>query len=214
MKAFTPPLPYTKGRTIGLLGGSFNPAHGGHRHITLFALRALGLDEVWWLVSPHNPLKSKESLADYGQRVASARQVAGGNRRIRVLDIEQRLATRYSFETIDALKKRHPGTRFVWLIGADNLSRFHRWRRWQYVLDTLPVAVFDRAPYSHTAPRSRAMSYGRRFIMKNSEVNGSWRAPGLLFVHLRRDPLSSTSLRNMLGEKAFLRHNNKAVKAH
>ena len=201
---------YTKNRTIGLLGGSFNPAHAGHLHITLHALRKLGFDEVWWLVSPQNPLKSLSSLAAYEQRLQSAKKVAAHHPRIRVLDIEARFGTRYSFETIDLLKSRFPGTHFVWMFGADNLESFHRWKHWKSLLSGIPIVVFDRAPYSHTSLRSKAMLRGRRFLLKNMNIQLPLAAPCLIFEHLRRDPLSSTDLRKTLGPAAFLGHNKDA----
>jgi nicotinate-nucleotide adenylyltransferase len=205
---------YTKNRTIGLLGGSFNPAHAGHLHITLHALHRLGLDEVWWLVSPQNPLKSAADLASYAQRLKSAQDVAAAYPRIRVLDIESRFGTKYSYETIALLKQRYRGAHFVWMIGADNLAQFHRWKRWKRVLADIPVLVFDRAPYSHTALRSKAYLRMRRFLLKTMDLGAgrtasrtaSRTAPSLGFVHLRRNPLSSTSLRKKLGKGAFLRH--------
>ena len=203
---------HTKNRTIGLLGGSFNPAHGGHLHITLHALRSLGLDEVWWLVSPRNPLKSAGSLAGYEQRLQSAQTVTKRYRRIRVLDIEKRFNTRYSYETVNLLKRRYPGTQFVWLMGADNLAQFHRWRRWQWLLSELPVVVFDRTPYSHTALRSKTMQRARKFLLKINQIGRFGPAPCLVFIHLRRDPLSSTMLRKKLGKGAFLGHNESADK--
>lgn len=187
-----------KNRTIGLLGGSFNPAHSGHLHITLYALKKLKLDEVWWLVSPHNPLKSANSLAAYEERLQSARAITAPFKHIRVLDIEARLGTRYSWQIVKLLKQRCPKAHFVWLMGADNLAQFHRWRRWQYLLSALPVAVFDRAPYSHTAPRSKAMARMRRFLLKDNEIIGLKAAPSLQFVHLKRDPVSSTEIRKYL----------------
>jgi len=174
---------YTKNRTIGLLGGSFNPAHEGHLHITLHALKKLHLDEVWWLVSPQNPLKSPSGMASFEQRMQSALMVVGGRPKIRVLDIEKRLHIRYTHEAIAALKKRFPGTRFVWMMGADNLAQFHRWQRWDEILELVPVIVFDRAPYSHKALRSKTMIRGGKFLK---------------FIHLKRNPLSSTGIRNKL----------------
>ena len=197
---------HTKNRTIGLLGGSFNPAHGGHLHITLHGLHKLGFDEVWWLVSPRNPLKSLSSLASYEQRLASARFVTAGQPRVRVLDIEARLGTRYSYETLALLKKRFRGTHFVWMMGADNLAQFHRWKRWKQLLAEVPVLVFDRAPYSHTSLRSKTMLRGRKFLLKNITMRNYVPAPCLVFEHLKRDPLSSTDLRKKLGSGAFLRH--------
>lgn len=204
---------YTKNRTIGLLGGSFNPAHGGHLHITLHALHRLGFDEVWWLVSPRNPLKTAESLASYEQRLQSAREVAAHCPRIRVLDVERTAGTHYSYETLALLRQKYPAAQFVWMMGADNLAQFHRWKRWQHILATVPVAVFDRAPYSHTSLRSKTMIRGRKFLLKSMGI-GSWNAaPRLVFVHLRRSPISATSLRKTLGEGAFLRHNKVVGKA-
>jgi len=197
-------------RTIGLLGGSFNPAHGGHLHITLHALKSLKLDEVWWLVSPHNPLKSPSSLAAYEERLQSARNIAAHHKRIRVLDIEARLGARYSYQTIALLKRRFPSTNFVWLMGADNLAQFHRWRRWQHILSTIPIVVFDRAPYSHTSLRSKTYLRAHKFLLKANNINRFDHAPCFVFVHLRRDPLSSTTIRKTLGKGAFLRHNENA----
>jgi nicotinate-nucleotide adenylyltransferase len=198
---------YTKNRVVGLLGGSFNPAHGGHLHITLHALKKCGVDTVWWLVSPRNPLKDASSLAAYEKRLASAQQVTAQCRRIHVSDIERRYRTRYSYQTIAELKQRYPGTHFVWLMGADNLPQFHRWRRWRQLVAEVPVVVFDRAPYSHTAQHSQLAVYMRRFLRKNNQMVDFSGAPAFHYVHLRRNPLSATSLRKMLGERAFLGHN-------
>lgn len=187
-------------RVIGLLGGSFNPAHAGHVHISLYALKKLRIDEIWWLVSPHNPLKAKNSLADYGTRFASAREITRGHRRIRVSDIEARRALRYSWQTIALLQKKYPRVRFVWLMGADNLAGFHRWARWRQILAMLPVVVFDRAPFSYTAVASPAAAYSRRFLLKDSGIDGSWPAPSLHFARLSRAPQSATALRKTLGK--------------
>src|SRR5687767_2804748 len=120
------------GRITGLLGGSFNPAHGAHRAVTLFAIEALGLGEAWWLVSPHNPLKPKADMAPLPARVRSAREMA---RRapIKVTAIERELGTIYTIDTLRALKRRFPRRRFVWLMGADNLAQFHRWKDWRAI---------------------------------------------------------------------------------
>ena len=198
---------HTKNRTIGLLGGSFNPAHGGHLHISLHALKNLGLDEVWWLVSPRNPLKSEGDLAAYEKRLASARAVAATHPRIRVLDLEARYKLRYSYETVAFLQRRYPGAHFVWMMGADNLAQFHRWRRWRQILASIPIVVFDRAPYSHTALRHKTFIKMQKFRLKNMHIKRGKNAPALVFVHLKRDPLSSTALRKKLGIRAFLGHN-------
>ena len=134
-------------RRIGILGGSFNPAHDGHRHISLEALKRLRLDEVWWLVSPQNPLKPQEGMAPFEDRIEKAKSVAD-HPRIRVTDIEKGFATTYTAETLARLCRRFPNQRFVWLMGADNLSQISRWNRWTRIFHTVPVAVFDRPSYS------------------------------------------------------------------
>ena len=197
----------TRNRVIGLLGGSFNPAHSGHLHITLYALNKLGLDAVWWLVSPRNPLKDAGSLAAYEERLISARKVAAASPRIHVSDIERRLRKNYSFQTIRTLKKRYRGAHFVWLMGADHPPIFHRWRRWKQVYAELPVVVFDRAPYSHAVQRSRAAAYARKFTRQMNQIARFDQAPSFHYIHLKRDPISSTSLRKELGKDAFLAHN-------
>jgi nicotinate-nucleotide adenylyltransferase len=148
---------------IGLLGGSFNPAHRGHRRVTLAAIRALDLDAVWWLVSPGNPLKAgAPDMAPLASRLASAKHMA---RRapIRATDIEARLGTRYTLDTILALRRRYPRTRFVWLMGADNLAQFHRWRDWRRIARAIPIAVVARPGYDDKALAAPAMGWLRRF---------------------------------------------------
>ncbi|NWG45279.1 MAG: nicotinate-nucleotide adenylyltransferase, partial [Alphaproteobacteria bacterium] len=140
---------------IGLLGGSFNPAHAGHLHLSEIALARLGLHAVWWLVSPRNPLKAPQDLARLEARLASARAMAR-HPRIKVTDIEARLGTRYTVDTLAVLRRRHPGVRFVWLMGADNMVGFHRWRRWRAIAAALPVAVLARPGYTRGAGLSRA----------------------------------------------------------
>ena len=135
---------------IGLLGGSFNPAHDGHRHITLAALGLLRLDRVWWMVSPQNPLKPAAGMAPYAERLEAAARLAR-HPRIEVSDIEARLGTRYTVDTLGALKRRYPFTRFVWLMGADNLIEIPRWHDWTGIFDRVPIAVFNRNSYSFKA---------------------------------------------------------------
>ena len=186
-----------RGQKIGLLGGSFNPAHRGHRHISLEALRRLGLDEVWWLVSPQNPLKPPKGMAPLAERLATARKVAN-HPRIRVTDIERVLDTVYTAESLGTLVTRFPGVRFVWIMGADNLAQIHRWQDWQEIFHLAPVAVFDRPTYSLRALAAKA---ARRF--GRSRVNGGRIAglaaaapPAWSFLHIRLDPLSATALRS------------------
>ena len=131
------------GLTIGLLGGSFNPAHDGHLAMSLYALKQLGLDQVWWLVSPQNPLKSIADMATLERRAGSARHSALHPRLI-VTCIESELGTRYTADTLRMLKRRFPGVRFVWLMGADNLRQIPKWKDWQNIFRLAPVAVFHR----------------------------------------------------------------------
>jgi nicotinate-nucleotide adenylyltransferase len=155
--------PAARGQRIGLLGGSFDPPHEGHRHITLWALRALGLDAVWWLVSPGNPLK-KTGPAEIARRVAACRALAR-HPRVRVTDIEARLRSRYTADTLDRLRAVYPGVRFVWLMGADNLAGFHRWDRWDDILRTTPVAALARPGgqiSAGLAPAARRFAAARR----------------------------------------------------
>lgn len=130
------------GQRIGLLGGSFNPPHAGHLHITRWALRSFGLDQVWWLVTPGNPLKA-EAPASLPRRMTAARALAR-DPRVRVTDLELRLGTRFTAETLARLKGYYPGVRFLWLMGADNLAGFHHWERWQDIMDMVPVGVLGR----------------------------------------------------------------------
>lgn len=183
-------------RRIGLLGGSFNPAHGGHRAISLFARRTLGLDELWWLVSPGNPLKPRAGMAPLNARMASARAMA---RRapIRVTAIERELGTRYTVDTLAALKRRYPRTEFIWLMGADNLATFDRWRRWRDLARTMPIAVIARPGYDRAAHGSPAMAWFGRFVRRANQRRDwtTWRLPALVLLRFRPDPRSATLLR-------------------
>jgi nicotinate-nucleotide adenylyltransferase len=155
--------PAARGQRIGLLGGSFDPPHAGHLHITRWALRALGLDAVWWLVSPGNPLK-KRGPAELARRIAACRALAR-HPRVRVTAIEARLRSRYTADTLDRLRAAYPGVRFVWLMGADNLAGFHRWDRWDHILRTTPVAVLARPGgqiSAGLAPAARRFAAARR----------------------------------------------------
>ena len=183
-------------RRVGLLGGSFNPAHDGHRHISLAALRALGLDQVWWLVSPQNPLKPADGMATLAERLAAAAHVAG-HPHLRVSAIECHLGTRFTADTLAALKQRFPRTQFVWLMGADNLAQIHRWHRWDTILRRVPVAVLDRSPYSYKALASRAARrFGRaRVAARAAPVLAETTPPAWVFLHQRRHPASATAIR-------------------
>jgi len=180
----------------GILGGSFNPAHRGHRRITLAAIDALGLDEIWWLVSPGNPLKPAAGMAPLAARLASARRMA---RRapIRATDIEARLHTRYTLDTLRKLQRRYPRRQFIWLMGADNLAQFHRWRGWREIARTMPIAVIARPGYDHAARAVPAMGWLRRFFRPAHQAKNwtTWRLPALVLLRFRPDPTSATRLR-------------------
>jgi len=191
------PGPIADGLRIGLLGGSFNPAHGGHLHISRLALARLGLDEVWWLVSPQNPLKPASGMAPFAERLGRAERVAAADRRIRLSDIEARLGTTYSADTIRALRRRFPRTRFVWLMGGDNLVQFPYWRRWQAIFGTVPIAVFARPGSSQKALAGIA---AHRFAPARLPVTAARRLattepPAWVFFHTRLDPRSATQIR-------------------
>ena len=182
---------------IGLLGGSFNPAHKGHRRISLAAIDALGLDEVWWLVSPGNPLKKDaKDMAPFEARLGSAMRMARGTR-IRASDFEQRKGTRFTIDTVRELKQRHPEHRFIWLLGSDTLPNFHKWRDWRGLAAEVPIAVIRRPGYDSIAHAVRAMGWLRRFVHPSSQAKRwtEWSAPAILFLRLPPDPTSATAIR-------------------
>ena len=186
------------GQRIGLLGGSFNPAHEGHRHISLVALRRLGLDRVWWLVSPQNPLKPSAGMAGLGQRLQRARAVAR-HPRILATDIERTLGTRYTADTLKALRIRFPGVLFVWVMGADNLPGFTRWKRWTEILQTVPVAIIDRPGYSLRAMASPvAQRYAAfRVPAEDARALAGKTPPAWTLLRERLHPASATAIRLM-----------------
>ena len=187
-----PPLTRT-----GLLGGSFNPAHSGHRAISLFALEALGLDEMWWLVSPGNPLKAAApDMAPLDARLASAR-VLSRRARIRATDIEAELGTVYTVETVAALVRRYPKRRFVWIMGADNIAQFHHWRDWRRLARSITIAIVARPGYDAFTAASPASVWLRRFVRPAMQAYRwtQWRPPALVLLHFRPDPSSATAIR-------------------
>jgi nicotinate-nucleotide adenylyltransferase len=181
---------------VGLLGGSFNPAHRGHRRISLAALKALDLDEIWWLVSPANPLKPAEGMAPLAMRLRSARRQA---RRapIRTTAIERELGTRYTVDTLAALISRYPAHRFVWLMGGDNLAQFHRWRDWRKIAGTMAIAVATRPGYDAGALKAPAWGWLRGFVRPAAMAKDwtLWRPPALVLLSSPPDPTSATALR-------------------
>jgi len=180
-----------------LLGGSFNPAHDGHVHLSRLALRHLDLDEVWWLVSPQNPLKATAGMAPFATRFASAGAAAKGERRIVVSDIEQRLGTTYTADTLAQLRHRYPRLDFVWLIGGDNLAQIPRWQRWTEIFEHMPIAVFDRPGTAHRAlAGAAAQRYAKaRIAPGRARRLASMAAPAWVFFPTRLDPHSATEIR-------------------
>lgn len=188
--------PVAPGLRIGLLGGSFNPAHEGHRWISLVALRRLGLHRVWWLVSPQNPLKPEAGMAPFAERFASARAMAT-HPAIAVADIEHRLGTRFTADTLAALTARAPHTRFVWLMGADNLVSLPRWRDWTRIMETVPVAVIARPGYSLKArlsPAARRYAHAQ-LPQDHARLLPGRTPPAWVFIEDRPTGISSTRIR-------------------
>ena len=184
-------------KPTGILGGSFNPAHGGHRSISLFAIDALELDELWWLVSPGNPLKPKKGMAPLPARLASARKQARRSP-IKPTAIEQQLGTRYTINTLKKLVKLYPDRRFIWIMGADNLKQFHQWKQWRDIGRMMPIAVIARPGYNDDAMAGPAMAWFRRFVRRPEQSKHwtIWSRPALVFLRFRPDPRSATAVRN------------------
>ena len=183
------------GMTVGLLGGSFDPPHGGHVHITREALKRFGLDRIVWLVSPGNPLK-EQGPAPLGRRIAVARAIMD-HPRVIVSDAEARLGTRYTAQTLEALTRLHPGVRFVWLMGADNLTQFHRWEHWRAILDTVPVGVIARPGERTGARRSRTarMYRSARIAGRAARLLPRADAPAWCFINVPMADISSSAIR-------------------
>lgn len=188
--------PLAPGLRVGLYGGSFNPAHAGHRHVSRLALRRLALDRVWWLVSPGNPLKDRSHLPGTAFRAQGARAVAH-DPRIAVTGFEATLGIRYTVETLTWLTARHPEVRFIWIMGADSLASFHRWRGWREIAARMPFAVIDRPGYTLKAmasPAARTLAASR--IDETAATTLAGRSPpAWVFLHGPRNSLSSTALR-------------------
>ncbi|MCK6450695.1 MAG: nicotinate-nucleotide adenylyltransferase [Alphaproteobacteria bacterium] len=183
-------------RRVGLLGGSFNPAHEGHRDISLAALGRLGLDQIWWLVSPQNPLKPVAGMATFAERLGGAACVAH-HPRIRATDIEAALGTRYTADTLRRLTRAFPRTRFVWLMGADNLAQIAQWAEWKEIFHTVSIAVFARPTYCFGALAGRA---ARRFARRRLPAAAAGllarnAPPAWVFLFTRLNPISASAIR-------------------
>ncbi|GJD94366.1 nicotinate-nucleotide adenylyltransferase [Methylobacterium iners] len=188
--------PALPGMRIGLYGGSFNPAHPGHRHVSLTALRRLRLDRIWWMVTPGNPLKDHGELAPLEVRVETARRVAS-HPRILVTDFESAIGARYTRQSLRYLRLRHPAVHFVWIMGADSLASFHRWQGFRSIAAMMPIAVIDRPGFTLSAPGSRAAQALARFRVEEEAAGrlADRRPPAWTFLHGPRSTLSSTALR-------------------
>lgn len=185
-----------RGRTIGLYGGSFNPAHEGHLHLAKEALkRFTELDEIWFLVSPGNPLKPDAGMAPFGARLTSLNAYIEGHPKMVASDIESKLGTRYTADLVEALKHELPGSKFIWLMGADNLKPFDKWHRWQDIANAIPIAVFDRTGYDQRGFASElARRYARfRTTPENFKAD---QLPCWTFVTIPRHPASATEIRS------------------
>ncbi|WP_188409011.1 nicotinate-nucleotide adenylyltransferase [Agaricicola taiwanensis] len=181
---------------VGLYGGSFNPPHAGHLHVSRLALARLGLDRLWWLVTPGNPLKARSELSPLSERMAAATRLAT-DPRIVVTDIEARLGFTYSIDTLAWLKAKAASVRFVWIMGADSLASFHRWRRWRAIMEQVPIAVIDRPGWTlkaTSAPAALAMAQ-YRLPEADARLLAGLQPPAWTLIHGPRSPLSSTALR-------------------
>ncbi|MEI7668891.1 MAG: nicotinate (nicotinamide) nucleotide adenylyltransferase [Pseudomonadota bacterium] len=191
----------TKSLSIGLLGGSFNPAHEGHLHISLEAIKRLKLDQVWWLVSPQNPLKSTSDMAGYESRFASAINISKNHNKIKISNFEKKHRLQYTHATLSELAKRHKNIKFVWIMGADNLASFHLWQKWRSIINIMPMVVFDRFPFSNTALRTKSATAlkNKRLAENNissiADKKNHW---AYMFILSRRHPASSTEIRARL----------------
>jgi nicotinate-nucleotide adenylyltransferase len=199
-----PPGPIADGLRIGLLGGSFNPAHEGHLHVSEVALKRLGLDYVWWLVTPHNPIKNASTLMPLADRVRLAKKIAH-HPRIIVMDIERCTRTRYSIDTLTALQKRFPRVAFIWLMGSDNLEIFRRWRRWSDIVHRVPIAVIQRPGTVLAMLSAKPMQrFGAMRRFEGDLVTAT--PPAIAILDGKRNAQSATALRAAaLEQEAFVR---------
>ena len=188
--------PTAPGMVVGLFGGSFNPPHAGHELVSEIALRRLNLDQLWWMVTPGNPLKDHRQLAPLAERIRLSEEIVPGPR-VKVTAFEKRLGQSYTAKTLERVQALNRGVHFVWIMGADNLGTFHRWQNWQKIACTFPIAVIDR-PGSTLAYLSSRMAKTFDYARVDEEDAMSLpgrRAPAWTFIHGPRSPLSSTALR-------------------
>jgi nicotinate-nucleotide adenylyltransferase len=191
-------MPHTeRGMVIGLFGGSFNPPHAGHVLVAEIALRRLGLDQLWWMVTPGNPLKNRADLAPLATRIKACEALVS-DPRIKITAFEQSFGVTYTANTLRLIKAKNPLARFIWIMGADNLRSFHRWQNWRKIAETFPIAVIDR-PGATLAYLSSTMAQAysqARVDEDDAGILWTKTAPAWMFIHGPRSTLSSTALRN------------------
>jgi nicotinate-nucleotide adenylyltransferase len=186
---------HARGMKIGLLGGSFNPTHEGHRAMSLMALKRLRLDRIWWLVTPGNPLKDPHALVPTAERVAQAVKIAA-HPRIHVTAFEAAIGTHYTVDTLQWLQTHASGVRFVWIMGADNLLSFHHWRHWRRIAGIIPIAVIDRPAARGAAASPLAyLLQPYRLPERLAPRLPLMRPPAFVFLRGLKSPASSTALR-------------------
>lgn len=188
-------------KRIGLFGGSFNPAHQGHLYISEVARKELGLDEVWWLVAPKNPLKKGSSLAGYNERLEGAKEMATG-KPIKVLDLEQTEGLFYTIDTVGFLREKFPDHSFVWLMGADCFLEFPAWKSWHQIMAEIPIAVFPRPGFTKDALSGIAATTFQKNRLKGTEAKNLvvTKPAAWVYIDCKESPISGTSIRE--GRKA------------
>jgi len=195
---------FIRGKRIGLFGGSFNPAHEGHLHISSEALKKLNVDEIWWLISPQNPLKTVEGMASFETRMETARNLCK-HPALKVSDYEKHAKTYYTVDTIKNLLKQYPHNRFVWIMGADNLKYFIRWYQWKEIFKLLPIAIFDRQPYAGSACSTIPLQRFKRWRVpeRASTKLVFYRSPAWVFLHCRLHNASASAIRKKYNHNLF-----------
>jgi len=182
---------------VGLLGGSFNPPHKGHIHVSNQAIKLLGLDETWWLVSPQNPLKNTQMADNYEERFKLCQEIAKNHPHINISGIEDELQTKYSIETIEKLTAIYPNINFIWIIGSDNLLQMPKWQKWKDIFNIIPIAIFNREPYSKDALNGQAAKFfnKNRVAEKNAKSLVGKKVPAWCFLDIEPMNISSTKIR-------------------
>ena len=187
-------FPEITGKSIGLFGGSFNPAHNGHLDVSMFALDALNLDEIWWLVSPQNPLKDSSNTAPIEQRIQSCIDVVGNRDNIRILQLENLLKTQYTIDTVGGILGHYPTHTFVWIMGTDNLLSMQKWKDWQDLWQTIPMGIVNRQTYDDDGMQTPVIrQYAHKQVEPNQLKNTP--APAWAFLEMPYNPTSSTDIR-------------------